>query len=262
MILDNLYNLMNLAVEITNSDEWSNKLLQGQEIEMESIFEVDIESIFEGLKIEIQSNLIGQNLIYKEDVIRTYITSISKINAEILELDYANEFKKPHFEIALNNIKKLYQDVVDSICMTCVLESIDLKKIVNANHYTYSNIDISIYNDEVGNSKLNQIKMVKTAQTSLKEYFDENEHFLFFEYLLNNFSTKFSDFNKVSCIYRLMIEDKLMNKELRPERLKNLLYKQPYNLEKIEYSLKQKVDLSDIIVKHYYTLKDEFLSKK
>lgn len=244
---------MNLALEITNLDEWSNKLLQGQEI--------DIESIFEGIEVEIQSNLLGQNLIYKEDVIRTYITSISKINAEILELDYTDEFKNPHFEIALNNIKKLYQDVVDSICMTCVLETIDLIKIVNTNHYAYSNIDISIYNDEVSNSKLNQIKMVKTAQTSLKEYFDENEYFLLFEYLLKNFSTKFSDFNKISCIYRLMIEDKLMNKELRAERLKNLLYKQPYNVKEIKHSLMQKVALSDIITKHYYTLKDEFLSK-
>lgn len=262
MILDNLYNLMNLALEITNSDEWSNELLKDQEIEIEPIFEVDIESIFEGLEVEIQSNLIGQNLIYKEDVIRTYITSISKINAEILELDYANEFKKPHFEITLNNIKKLYQDVVDSICMTCVLESIDLKKIVNANHYTYSNIDISIYNDEVDNSKLNQIKMVKTAQTSLKEYFDENEHFLFFEYLLKNFSKNFSNHNKISCIYRLMKEDKLMNMELKSQRLKELLYKQPYNIEEIKYLLKQRVDLSKIIVEHYHTLKDQFLREK
>jgi hypothetical protein len=93
--------------------QWSNKLFQCQGIE--------IESIFEELEVEIQSNLIGQNLIYKDDMIRTYITSISKINAEILELDYTNEFKKPYFEIALNSTKKVYQDVVESICMTCAL---------------------------------------------------------------------------------------------------------------------------------------------
>jgi hypothetical protein len=231
-----------LAVEIFDGTIWTDQNLE--------ILDWEIEDILNDILDELNENLIGQNLIYKEDVIRIYISTLAKIYDEILTIHVSNDDELNNCNKAINKVKNLYQKIIDTICGICIINSINLKKIVDLNHYSFSNIDISIYNEEIENSKLNLNQLVKKTKSNIQAYFTD---------LLNNFNIKFSNHNKFSCVYRLMLKDGFITDEFRPERLKSLLRRPPYGI-KIDFYLKRESDLSKIIVKHYNDLKEIFFN--
>ena len=95
----------------------------------------------------------------------------------------------------------------------------------------------------------------------LKSEFSSIEAYELFIYVIEKFNSSYSDHNKFSCIYRIMIDEGYINKDLRPEHFKRLIMSE-YKKITIKFSLLQKYELSKKIIKHYENLKSDFLKKE
>ena len=247
-ILDGVLQL-SLDIFNTNWDETQLKILDWE-----------IQDLKKEIQEEIEENLIGKHLIFKEDYVKIYLTNLSNLHDKILSLNIKDFEFAENCDKAQEKIIHFYQEIVDFICTECLTHGIDLKKIVDNNHYTFNNIDISIFENEIAESKLKSRLSTMDSEKILKDQFSNPEYYAFFNYLVNNFDKKYSDHNKYSCIYRLMIEDEFISNDLRPERFKQILEKKPFEIE-ITFFLKTKNDLSKKIKMHYYELKNIFLKK-
>lgn len=224
------------------------------------ILDWEIEDLKNEIFEEIEENLLGKHLILKEDYLVIYITYLSNLQDKILSVNLKDFDFAENCDKAQEKIIHFYQEIVDFICHECITHGIDLKKIVDRNHYALDNIDISIFENEFAESKLKSRLSTMDSEKILRDQFSNPEYYDLFNHLVNNFNKKYSDHNKYSCIYRLMIEDGFLSNDLKPERFKQILEKKPFEI-KITFFLKTKNDLSKKIKMHYHELKNIFLKK-
>ena len=237
-----------LACELT-IDEGYNEIALLQ-------LNLEIEEIRIKISEELDKNLFGQHELKKHDTIVHYLVPISKIKTEVLSISDLSDLENGN--IALKKINDLFQYIIDTICSICLQYTINLKKIVELNHYIENEkLDFSIYYNEILNQNRQNIIEQKTYSKKLIESFVDDIHLEFFEYLILNFDECFSDHNKYSCIYRLMITDNYLDSSLKAEMFKNILKNSRYK-PKIEHSLFTEAQLSKKIIKHYNDLKVKF----
>lgn len=249
MIETILKKIINLPISIHNEIEWG--------IDDFEELDEEIKFINDNFHDELEVNLLGQNHLIKNDIIRHYTVSISHIinnvfvdYSEVESSFFKDEVIFPNIE-ALKKIQECYINTIDIICFICINNSIDLNKIVNENHITNGVFITETFNDYIRKSSLEKDKL----ETNFKNFFI-NDGFVFYTYLNENFDKKYKEHNKYSCIYRLMCEDKFIE-DLRPEQFKRYVNRS-LNEKEIKFSLKQRYDLSESIKKHYYELKTKY----
>lgn len=207
----------------------------------------------ESFNQEIQSNMFGKNLMEKNDIIRICINKIGEVFDNFIWINFDED--EDINAIILNRIKRFFQFLIDIICTISSQNNINLIKIVDGNPTIADKLDFSIYYSK----NIELTLALKTNKSALELSFLTPEAPRLFDYLLSNFDTKFSDHNKFSCIYRLMIEDGFLECDLKSERFKFLL-KSVYKINNINFFLKSRSELSLKIINHYNSLKNSFLT--
>ena len=230
-------------------------------------FESEIKLLDSDFQTEIFENIFGLNLIEKQDLIRIYLTKIAFMFSEVLGINFDDDLNlcttNEERIVVQNNIslkkiiiiklKDLFQSIVDYICCVSIENSIDLKRIVEENHITFSNLNLEFYNNGINASLIKK----GTAEANFNLYFTKKTYFDFFLFLNNNFDKKTSAHHKFSCIYRMMIIDGFLDKDLKAERFKRLIIQNRF-INEIKYSIVREIDLSKKTLQCYQKLKEEF----
>jgi hypothetical protein len=203
---------------------------------------------------EIINNLFGKNFIEKEDVIKLYLEQIADVNYRILIVDFDDADEDEINKNVLEKIKASYQYVINFICTTSIRNDINIIKISQINNYI-KYLDLTYYFDEI--KELNLEK--GTKKSKLKSEFTSIESYDLFIFIIDNFSKSYSAHYKFSCVYRMMQEDGFISNDFKPEHFKRLIISE-YNVS-IKFFLLTKDKLSKKIIKHYQTLKSDFLNK-
>lgn len=205
---------------------------------------------------EIISNLFGKNTIEKEDVIKTYINNIGEINFhvfltkfdEVVDVDDPTEDR-----FIFDKLKESYQYIIDIIGHISIRENIDLIKIVDNNPITKGYLNIDIYRNDY-----NELVIQKgTKQNKFISEFTSKDAYNLFEYLIKNFDKKYSDHNKASCIYRMMINEGLLSNDLKAEKFRSYIKTDAYNTNS-DFFLLTEDKLSKKIIKHYQLIKSKY----
>lgn len=251
MNFENLNILIEILELIFEPADWDKDELSKLELTLE-LLESEISD-------EITNNLFGKNFIEKEDVIKFYLEKIADVNYRIFSADFDDTDDDGYNEInknVLEKIKETYQFIINFICTTAIRNNIDLIKLSEINIYI-SYLDLSWYDDE-----LKELNLEKgTNKLKLKSEFSSIDAYELFIYIIDNFNISYSDHNKFSCIYRMMIVDGYISKDFRPEHFKRLIISEYKNTD-IDFSLTNENALSKKIIKHYQSLKSDYLNKK
>lgn len=270
-----LFELENFISDITKKDNsiiFEKKYAFFELVNYVDKLETITSQLSNNFEVEINENFFGLNSIEKEDLIRYYLTSISEIIIQILNvnfdevnfndsnIDIENERHKKieqltnlFRKIIKTTIKDFYQFTVDRICHKAIKESIDLNRIVNNNHLTFGILNLGVYYESEKKSFLRK----GTAESNFKLYFIKDIYFDLFVFLNTKFEAKTSSHIKHSCIYRNMIKDGYLDSDLKSEKYKRLVFANKYSPE-FKFSLNTISDISEKATKNYNLLKTDF----
>lgn len=246
----NFYNL-NILIEI------SELIFEPEDWGMDELSKLDLtlDTLENKTSEEISNNLFGKNFIEKEDIIKIYLEKIADINYNIFLVNFDDADGDIINKIILEKIKETYQFIINFICTTAIRNNIDIIKLIEINKYI-SYLDLRWYKSE-----LKELNLEKgTNKLKLKSIFSSIEAYELFIYIVDNFNSSYSDHNKYSCIYRMMIYDGYISKDFRPEHFKRLIISEYKNIA-IDFFLINENALSKKIIKHYQSLKSNYLSK-
>jgi len=246
----NFYNL-NILIEILEL------IFEPEDLSMDELSKLDLTlNVLENkISEEISNNLFGKNFIEKEDLIKIYLEKIADVNYNIFIVNYDDADEDEVNKIILEKIKETYQFIINFICTTAIRNNIDIIKLSKVNNYI-SYLDLRLYTNEI--KELNLEK--GTNKLKLKSEFSSIEAYELFIYIIDNFNSSYSDHNKYSCIYRMMVYDGYISKDFRPEHFKRLIISEYKNIA-IDFFLINENALSKKIIKHYQSLKSNYLSK-
>jgi hypothetical protein len=246
MNLEKLNILINLPELIFEPEHWD----EGKLLKLDFSLDKLESEIFQ----EIMNNLFGKNFIEKDDIIKLYLEQIADVSYRILSLDFDDADEDEINKNVLEKIKASYQSVINFICTTSIRNDINIIKISQINKYI-SYLDLTYYFDE-----LKELNLEKgTNKEKLKSEFSSTDSYELFIFIVDYFDKSYSDHNKFSCIYRMMIKDGFIDENLKPEHFRRLIISE--HKATIEFFLLTIDTLSKKIIKHYHSLKSDYLNK-
>lgn len=219
-ILDKVLNLIYLFEE---ESEWENFNVSGFDF---------FETYHKDLYDELNQNLFGKSIHYKEDVIKHYLFNSYLIFKTLESIKNDNDLYNKNIS-TYNFIKNEFEGIIRIIINNCISFGIDFTLIVQNLKIPKKTIDMDYYERQKLYFGISTSDLILDNNVYIFKDSKSYELFLY-HYTINKNKTTYGA--EISYLYRIMYKEGLIKKFCRPEIFRNWLLEN--NFKNTNFSLK------------------------